>query len=622
MEQNGVKVESDNFQFVVGVEAEDVLDQTSDDQKPKGGIGGIPGRFGMDEVAQRKNCFYKEERVKTVVDREQLIKDKSELRENVLASKNCSNHTPAAIIKLAAWVAACLLSLWMAIGLALQDNRMGYKEATNREDYRSREQKDDTKRGQSKESEKSQRTGQRTPLEAQRDVRNIDSMERAMEARQAESQQLSGAQDHTENIDQLNVEAKAIQDTLNNIQQEQEQYESEQQSVVQMLDVKQALLTQCNNDLAAANNRQDNANVALQAGARNVMDAMRRAQTIRDERSDESLKADQLIAQLEILTAQGEEFRGNQRDLAALIDEYISSIRGRLRTNNAALRNLQKEARKNNANIATMRRELTGLREQSFEVAAELDLSQEEETEEVQAVVQEFEEAVDYAGSAAVDHEKDNETAETVDMWLAFMKQPYKEIAEVELLHRLKICSKNEKKVQNVLIHSLRAHRAGHFVIPVDCEYLQAAHLAPLLAEYLRCLDLVKIYSTLMVMDVYHVQLIHDELSIVASRLQDSNERNISFDAFNFQLVETLMLSIAKRVKNSPLIENITTKLSARMREMNFVNFDDKLLKDVRCILRCIESCDVFHFERCIVGTLSSGAIEAISEENRYTSSH
>lgn len=384
-----------------GRDADNILDY----EAPKGGEGGEPGKYGMDEVKDKSSFFSKTVTKSTVIDRKALIEKYPDYKEQIAKGENVSSNrwgisrdmmVLPAVALFIPMAPALILGAFLFTGSQVEYPEI---EEAARAGYRDRDKNDKSKRGQTNEEKAQLRDDFRKPQEVKREATNVDSLYNSLNEKKQETLEISGSELHAENINAFEAERDELTADIDKVTHEVNSIESELQQVSMEIEAK---LNQLNNIaaiIASLRNNQAHLNTQRKGEINRIIQEIRSVQRVRDSKSSINSEMEQILAQMEQYNSVGEQFEDSKANIIRIIDEYIETVRNRMKRNRYELNQLSRDRANIKTNVAAYQKRILKLQhERLAQVTAEVQIEEEIEQEvEVQMVAEhEFQRIVNF----------------------------------------------------------------------------------------------------------------------------------------------------------------------------------------------------------------------------------
>ena len=365
-------IDSNQFSSNDGKTADCVLSVKCSDY-PKGGLGGEPGLYGLDQIKEKTNFYCKTKTTYGVVDRNNLIKKYPKWKNDIENSKTVSTKNYNCIWGLLFGMTGFLIG-------GLFGSKIDHKSSNAMYNYRNRDS--NRNRGQDNNEESSLRNDDRMNQEEKRGERNVESLSQRFHDKKEESKEVSGEELHSECVDDLKIEVEELDESLTACKDEQENLACEKESIILRTSQKEGELEKTLQDITRLRNKILQVEGERESSIRKLIRNIEKSQDIRDKRSNEELNLNILLQTFDSYGTLGDTFNVNKCDLIRIIDEYLDLITARLRRNRGELKYLRKQLAKGNYDRNDIQKRLHQLQnERLSKVVMEVEIEEEQETE-------------------------------------------------------------------------------------------------------------------------------------------------------------------------------------------------------------------------------------------------
>ncbi|UCM86434.1 MAG: palindromic element RPE2 domain-containing protein (plasmid) [Rickettsia endosymbiont of Culicoides impunctatus] len=593
-----------------GYDADNILDKS----KPSGGQGGEPGLYGMDQVKDKDNFFVKTKTFYTVIDRADLIEKYPEFRDQIRAAENVTSTNDGVFTVLS--IAAAFAALPVTLLLALTSFQVLYKEADNPIEYRDREHQN--KRGQNNEEEAQLRDDYRTLQQNKRDVINIDSLHSKLSEKKIDEKEVSWITLYRENIYDLVVEQEKLVGDIEIYTQETSNIQYDMGNVEIEIETKRLKLDKVLGDIESLQNKDSSLSSKKIGKINQIITAITTAQNLRDKKGVLELDTIQTLAKSEKYSALREELYGNKQYLIRILDEYLETVRDRLKSNRRNLKYLNKDFASKQLDIRDLSKKLVYLQQERLsQIVTETEIDEEIEKE---AETQHVEEIMHVIGW------KDREI---------YLKAKYnnkKQINEnsyitTENLFDLQNIPVNIAEIKFILDQSVKHYRAG--VINYEKVKLIITELnkkneqvsftkndfKEIVESYTKEIKRIRIDNNISTLSSIKRNLLLDYLKQISTRLKIDHLAHLSDDmtgqVFVLQMMKVIELSETQE-------DNIAQKLQVRFEGQSLL-VNDRLKDDIDYLIDLIEDRKTFYLEKCAINFTQKFTPQTVYEKTMLT---
>lgn len=592
-----------------GRDADDIL---MGGKKPSGGIGGAPGKYGMDQIKNKKSFFHKTKTFYTVVDRVDLMNKYPNLKDSTLQSENinsedCNTGEKPSLIKriknrfikmykhvswglLAGGIVGNVpgMAVGACVGLLtylLSNEKLSYKEVDNPSEYQDRDHNVNERRGARNEDEANLRNDYREPTEEKRNAVNIDMLHTKLHEKIESDKEQSGVTLHEENLnilieekEELMADVESLTEDLNNIQSTLENIDLDKQT-------KNSELTQLIEDIAALHNKETLLNATKMNKIKELMKAIAESQKIRDKKSLSNLELQQILNQLEKYKNLGEEFHKNKEALITIIDEYLKAIRARLQNHRNELKLLKKELANKDRDTNDLHKQLNTLKSKRLaQLTADIDIKEECE---IEAEIQHEEEITN-----VIDEKIDIKT--TINHVIKDKPSDCSYVA----IDKFGKKWRDESNIEPFLKDSVRHYRSGFYNdheidnILVKITKESNENINQLVDDYKNDIKKVKIAKTLDKRSTIERIILLDYLNMLKTLLANDPLSSLGCK----EIKGNVSLEILRMIGQ----ENVADKIEKRFKKEHIFD-NDKLIEDIEMLIYVIEDRKTFYLEKCAI---------------------
>lgn len=373
-----------------GRDGQNVLERS----KPIGGEGGEPGRYGQDEVKQKKSFFRKTTTGYTTVNRAALIEKYPKYRDVIDKAENVDSTNqdviPAVAIAIAVGVPLGLLYL------AMSDSSLNVDENVESLSYRDRDKNTSNRRGQRNTEAARLRDGQRRERQDKREAANVERLHQKLADKKIEDKEVSGEAEHKESLFDMEIARNEIADDIERCEQEASNLQVEMEIEDAQLENRMAALEQAREELSAMRNEEMSVEGERTSKVRELLKEIRGSQRLRDRKQELDLSVVQKLANLKNFDTLANEFKGNKEDLIRIVDDYLEAVRARLRRRRANLKYLSRELVNKQNEVDMLNRRLEDLRQERLaQIVHENELEEEIEQAVETQLVEEITNVID-----------------------------------------------------------------------------------------------------------------------------------------------------------------------------------------------------------------------------------
>ena len=605
-----------NLSRINGKDADDVLLKADDSNKPKGGLGGDPGLYGLDEIKDKKNFFKKTNTSHDVVDREDLALNYSKFRNEVLSGNPAESTNLDVLFAAGISVVTLDAALVLCPHLTLNEKcRLKFKNPSDTYEYRDRDKNSKINRGKQNNEESTLRNEECTPAQ-KNEERNMESLFSTLKEKQNEIAEISGADLHNENLNEIKLQEEDLVNDLEALKEEEESINDERSRIKMQQDAAVAEIENVIMQIDSLKNNVIKGEADRATSVRNLISQIEKSQKLRDSQSSEQLKAQQILDSLAMMNNLSEEFNLSKQDLAHIIDEYLELIRARLKRNQNELNFLKRQLANGKNSIIDLKSKLRELQNERFTktmIEEQIEEVLEEEIEqehELQAEIEVNSELTKINGRGELI--RPLKKPEKRSEYVMKTKEYYSSINLTELTDTDEI-----KKFFSQAVQDLRSGCITLDEIDIlEKKMLTRSDLIKIYEDFKREIDIFEVVKYLnLEMKSLEKNILLDNLNKILETIYKDdfaviNNSNCKFD---------YILSVIKNMDHLRIPKRLHEKLLKR-REKYFVE-NDKLKDDLESFVDAFSNLKTFYLEALFLDHQKSGISlldyeKALNEQN------